>query len=159
MRPSRSSLGRNRLSGSSLVEFALGATIMFSIFAGTFQWGYTFYIYNNVQTAVNNGARYAALRVYDSSTHTPSDCFIAAVQNMVAYGDPSGATTNTVAPGLTPARVSVTGTFNNGVPSQLTVGILSYTINAVVTSTTVTNKPQMTYPFMGRFAPGETCVP
>jgi len=149
---------RKRESGSAMIEFALGATMLIYVFTGTFQWGYTFFVYNNVQTAVNNGAKYAALKAYDLSTATPSTCFKTAVQNMVAYGDPTGNTTNSVAPGLTPAKVTLTVTFANNIPSQMTVGISTYTINAVVGSTTVNNKPQMTYPYIGRYAPGENCV-
>jgi Flp pilus assembly protein TadG len=149
---------RKRQSGSAMVEFAIGATVLASVFTGTFQWGYTFYVYNNLQTAVNNGARYAAYRVYDSTTSTPSSCFATAVKDMVAYSDPTGATTNPAAPELTPSAVSVTATFTNGVPSTLTVGISTYIIHAAVANTTVNNKPQMTYPFLGRYAPGETCA-
>ena len=78
---------------------------------------------------------------------------------MVAYGDPSGNTTTPIAPGLAPSMVTVAATFSNGVPSHLTVGVTGYTINAVMGTTTLTNKPQMTYPFMGRYAPGEVCAP
>jgi Flp pilus assembly protein TadG len=140
-----------------MVEFAIGATVLASVFTGTFEFGYLFYIYNNVETAVNNGAKYAALRVYEVNSASASTCFKTAVQNMVAYGDPSGATTNSVAPGLTPSKVTVTATFANSVPSQMTVAINSYAINAVVATITLTNKPQATYPFIGRYAPGETC--
>jgi len=141
-----------------MVEFAIGATILASVFTGTFEFGYLFYIYNNVETAVNNGAKYAALRAYEMTSTSASSCFTTAVQDMVAYGDPSGATTNSVAPGLTPSKVTVTVTFANSVPSQMTVAINSYTINAVVATITLTNKPQATYPFLGRYAPGETCA-
>src|SRR5262245_35466328 len=136
--------------GSSMVEFALGSFVLMSAFTGTFQWGYTFYIYNNLQNAVNDGAKYAALRVYESNSATPSNCFTTAVQDMVAYGDPSGNSTTPVAPRLAPSQVTVAATFANGVPSHLTVGINGYTINAVMGTATLTNKPQMTYPFLGR---------
>ena len=45
-----------------MVEFALGSSLLVAAFTGTFQFGYTFYVYNNIETAVNNGAKYAALR-------------------------------------------------------------------------------------------------
>lgn len=146
-----------RQKGNALIEFALGSGVLMSAFAGTFQFGYSFYVYDNLQNAVNNGAKYAGLRAYDSSTSTPSTCFLTAVQDMVAYGDPTGTTTTPVAPHLSPSNVFLNVTFSNGVPSQFTVGISSYTINSVVASINLTNKPQMTYPFLGRYAPGNPC--
>ncbi len=151
---------RRRQGGSAIVEFALGSFILVFVFTGTFEFGYTFYIYNNLQTAVNNGAKYAALRPYEPTSATPEACFKTAVQNMVAYGDPSGTTTAPVAPSLAPSNVTLTPTFTNGVPSAMTVGITGYTLNAVVQKFTLTNKPQATYPYLGRYAggDGETCV-
>jgi Flp pilus assembly protein TadG len=148
---------RKSRSGTAIIEFAIGSGILMAVFGGTFEFGYTFYIYNNLETAVNNGAKYAALRVYEQTTNTPSACFTSAVQDMVAYADPTGTTTTPVAPGLAPGNVSVTATFNNSVPSQVTVGLSSYTIDSVFARITLTNKPQITYPFLGRYAPGETC--
>ena len=101
---SRSRQGGSRSTGSVMVEFAIGASLLAAVFAGTFQFGYTFYVYNNVQTAVNNGAKYAALRTYEQTSSTPSSCFTTAVQDMVVYGDPTGVTTTPVAPGLKPAK-------------------------------------------------------
>jgi Flp pilus assembly protein TadG len=161
MRILASKRDRKGESGSAMIEFALGATMMAYIFIGTFQWGYTFFVYNNVLSAVNNGAKFASLKTYDSTTATPSTCFTTSIKNMVAYGDPTGNTTNTVAPGLTPSKVTLSFTFDpvtGLVPQQVTVGISSYTINAVVGSTTLTSKPQMTFPYTGRYAPGEACV-
>src|SRR5712692_3517565 len=72
--------------GNAMLEFAIGATTLVSIFAGTFQFGYTFYQYNLLKNAVENGTTYAALKTYDSSTSTPSNNFKTAVQNIVVYG-------------------------------------------------------------------------
>ena len=87
-----------------MVEFALGSFLLMGALTGIFEFGYSFYVYNNLQTAVNNGAKYAALRTYESTTSTPSACFQTAVQDMVAYGDPTGANTTPVAPNLTPSN-------------------------------------------------------
>jgi Flp pilus assembly protein TadG len=151
---------QRRRRGNAIVEFALGSGMLMAVFTGTFEFGYTFYVYNNLQTAVNNGAKYAALRPYEPTSATPEACFTTAVQNMVAYGDPSGTTTTPVAPGLTPAKVALTVTFAKGVPSAMTVGITGYTLDAVVAKFTLNNKPQATYPYLGRYAggDGETCV-
>jgi Flp pilus assembly protein TadG len=144
--------------GSALVEFAIGSSILMAVFAGTYQFGYSFYVYNNLQTAVNNGAKYASLRTYEQATGTPSSCFSDAVENMVVYGNPSGGTIP-VAPNLGTDNVFIVTTFSNGVPSTMTVGISNYTIDAVFKRFPLTNKPQVTYPFLGRYAPGNPCTP
>jgi Flp pilus assembly protein TadG len=150
--------GRSGERGNTVVELALGVGILSAVFTGTFQYGYTFYVYNNVQTAVNNGAKYAALRTYEQTTNSPSTCFTTAVQDMVAYGDPTGTTTTPVAPGLAPSDVVLSVTFSNGVPSQMQVNITNYSINSVFGSVNFTNKPSATYPFLGRYAPTNSCV-
>jgi Flp pilus assembly protein TadG len=138
--------------GSSLVEFALSFGLLFLILAGVFQFGYAYYVYSTLEGAVRGGARYASLRAYDSSTATPSSGYLAAVRNAVVYGNPSGGT-QPVALGLTPAKVTVTVNMDRNAPSRITVGINNYTINSVVRSFTLVNKPRATFPFMGRFAP------
>ena len=148
---------RRRRSGTAIIEFAIGSGVLMAVFAGTFEFGYTFYVYNNLQSAVNNGAKYAAMRTYDSTNSTPSDCFNSAVKNMVVYGDPTGTATTPVAPGLSTSNVSVTPAFAKSVPSQMTVAVSGYTINSVFANITLTNKPQVTYPFLGGYAPGTTC--
>lgn len=148
-RTTASSKGRR---GNSLVEFALSFGFLFSVFAGVFQFGYAYFIYNTLESAVRAGARYASLRVYDSGTPTPSDAYLTAVRNMVVYGSPDGGV-QPVAPGLTPAKVNVTVTFDRNVPKDVTVSIVNYTLNAVLTSYQLNGKPKLTFAYMGRFAP------
>ena len=138
--------------GNIMIEFAIGASVLTSIFAGTFQFGYTFYQYNLLKNAVSDGARYASLRTYDSSTSTPSSAFQTAVQNMVVYGDPAGGSAP-VAPNLATSNVNLNVTFTNGVPSTMTVSITGYTIGAVFGSTTLTNKPSVNYAYQGVYSP------
>ena len=138
--------------GNIMIEFAIGAGVLTSIFAGTFQFGYTFYQYNLLKNAVGDGARYASLRNYDSSSSTPSDTFKQAVQNMVVYGDPGGGT-SPVAPHLTTSNVNLNVTFTNGIPTAMAVSITDYTIGAVFGSTTLTNKPVVTYAYQGIYQP------
>lgn len=144
-------LSRRGRRGNALIEFAIGAFVLGFIFMGTFQFGYAFYIYNNLLEAVDSGAKYAALRAYDSSTTTPSSAFQTAVQNMVVYGQPS-AGTETVAPGLQTSQVNLAVTFNNGVPSQMQVSLLNYPLNAVMQTFNL-SKPQVTYSYMGVYSP------
>jgi Flp pilus assembly protein TadG len=121
------------------------------VFAGTFEFGYTFYKYNTLVTAVNDGARYASLRQYDSATTTPSAAFLSAVQKMVVYGSPSEGTTP-IAPALATSNVNLTVTFTNSIPTAMTVSIQGYTIDSIFAKTTI-NKPKVTYPYLGIFEP------
>ena len=94
-------LGRARdRRGNAILEFAIGSGILVAVFTGTFQFGFTFLQYNNLQNAVARGARYASLVPYDSPTTVPSAAFQTAVQNMVLYGSPTAGTTPVLA-GLT----------------------------------------------------------
>jgi Flp pilus assembly protein TadG len=138
--------------GNVMIEFAIGATVLLAGFGGTFQFGYTFYEYNILKNAVNDGAHYASLQIYDSNNATPSNSFKQAVRNMVVYGNPAGGT-NPVTPGLATANVNVTATFAKGVPSAMTVSIAGYTVNAVFGSTTFNGKPTATYAYQGIYEP------
>jgi len=144
--------------GNVMVEFAIGAGVLVFVFAGTFQFGYTFYQYNILKNAVSDGAHYASLRPYDSKTTTPSAGFKTAVRNMVVYGDPAGGT-SPLAPGLTTGNVNLTVYFTNGlttlpgVPETMTVSIDGYTIGAVFGTTSLANKPSVTYAYQGFFSP------
>lgn len=137
--------------GNVMLEFALGAGVLVLVFMGVFEFGYAFYIYNNLVAAVDNGARYAAYRTYDSDTTTPTSAFSDAVNNMVVYGQPTvGA--KTVVPGLTAGNVVLTPIFTNSVPTGMQVSLSGYSLNAVFTTFTL-NKPVATYPFLGVYAP------
>ncbi len=138
--------------GNAMIEFALSFAILVPVFLGTYEFGYAFYIYNEMQTAVRGGARYASLRTYDSATSTPSEAFVVAVQNMVVYGDPSGGA-QPVVPGLAPENVTVTVSFESGIPRRVTVGINDFQANAVVDMLEFSTKPRVTVPYTGRFDP------
>lgn len=156
-------LARNR-DGNAMLEFAIGAGVLVSVFSGTFQFGFTFLQYNNLQNAAARGARYASLIPYDSSSATPSSSYEAAVKNMVLYGSPTLVTQAVTAgvavltpppalPGLTASNVDVAITFLNGVPSNVTVSITGYAINSVFATTTLVNKPAVTYAYQGIWSP------
>lgn len=135
-----------------MIEFALGSGILVMAFVGTFQFGYTFLQYNNLQNAVARGARYASLIPYDSTTTAPSAAFSSAVKNMVLYGS-STAGISPALPSLTTTNVNLTVTFANGVPSTMTVSISGYSINSIVATSTLTNKPKVTYAYQGIWTP------
>ena len=138
--------------GNVMLEFALGSGLLVAAFGGTFGFGYTFYQYNSLANAVNDGARYASLIPYTSTTTTPKPDFLQAVQNMVVYGDPAGGTVPVV-PGLTTDKVQLNPAFTNGVPTAMTVYINGYKIDAMFAKNTLNNKPQVTYPYVGIYSP------
>jgi Flp pilus assembly protein TadG len=156
---SRSRLRRfGSRAGSSMLEFALGSGILVTVFTATFQYGYVFYQYNTVLNAVNNGAHFGAMQIYDSSSSSPSNTFTTAVKNMVVYGDPTGTNTTPVVKGLATSNVTITiGSVGSAgttfTPTSVTVAITGYTINGVTGKYTLTGKPAVTYPFQGMYCP------
>jgi len=144
-------LARDR-AGNIMVEFALGSGILVMAFVGTFQFGYTFLQYNNLENAVARGARYASLIPYDSTTTAPSPAFLSAVKNMVLYGSATAGTSPAL-PGLLATNVNLTVTFLNGVPTAMTVSVSGYSINSIFATSTLTNKPKVTYAYQGIWTP------
>jgi Flp pilus assembly protein TadG len=138
--------------GNAILEFAIGSGILVAAFTGTFQFGYTFLQYNNLENAVIRGARYASLVPYDSASSTPTTAFTTAVQNMVLYGSPTAGASPQL-PGLTPGNVNLTVTFANGIPTGMTVSTSGYTIDSVFAKTVLTNKPNVTYAYQGIWSP------
>src|SRR6266481_6609907 len=116
--------------GNAMIEFALATGILVPAFIGTFQFGYTFHIYNNLNSAVRGGARYASMQSYDSGTSTPSTAFSTAVANMTVYGNSAG-TGNPVAPGLSTDNVEVLAIMKGAIPSSITVQVTGYSVDAV----------------------------
>lgn len=137
-----------------MVEFAIGVTMLATVFAGTFSYGYTFYRYNTLLAAVNAGARYASLRPYDSTSTTPTTAFQTAVANMVVYNDPAPATgTSPVVPGLATSHVNLAVTFTDGVPTAMTVSLTGFSFTTIFGTTTLNGKPLARYAFQGLYAP------
>jgi len=143
-----------RRNGNVMIEFAIGSGLLLAAFTGTFQFGYTFLQYNNLQNAVARGARYASLVPYDSLTSAASTAFTTKVKNMVLYGSTTAGTTP-VLPGLTAANINVVPFFDPTlkIPTRMTVSITGYTINSIFSSSTLTNKPQVTYTYQGVWSP------
>ena len=143
---------QRRDSGNAMIEFALSFALLFPTLAGCYQFGYAFFVYNQMQSAVRSGARYASLRTYNSSTATPSASYVAAVRNTVVYGNPAGGTAPVV-PGLTPENVVVSAVFVNGVPREITVGYQNFRADAVLKLIDFNQKPYVTIPYLGRYDP------
>jgi len=138
--------------GNALLEFALAAGVLVPAFTGTFQYGYTFYVYNNLESAVRDGARYASMIPYNSSSSTPTAAYTTAVQNTVVYGNSAG-TGSAVVSGLTTSNVQVIPTMAGAIPKTITVQITGFAVNAIFGTTTFTGKPSTTFSYTGTPAP------
>ena len=144
--------------GNALIEFALSFFLIFAVFSGIFQFAYSFYVYNTLVVAVREGARYASLKPYDSTTTTPTSGFQNAVRNMVIYGDPNPADgAQPVVPGLQAGNVALTvtggGTGTLTAPSQMTVSITGFSVDAVFGTWNLSGKPNATFPYLGILTP------
>jgi hypothetical protein len=141
------------LRGSVIVELTLSLTFLSALFLGTWQYGYSFYIYGELEQAVRAGARYASMLTYNSGSQTPTAAFTTAVQNVVVYGDPSPANGATpIVPGLTTNNVLVTPVWSS-LPTGMTVSITDYTIPTYFGNATLNGKPTTTFPFVGIYGP------
>jgi Flp pilus assembly protein TadG len=141
-----------------MIEFALSAGILLPCVAGTFQFGYGMYTYNRLQSAIDNGGRYASQRTYRTlAGSTDTDKVKLAVKNEVVYGTPSP--TNSSVPvvnGIGTGNVNVAFSPTVGVPTSVTVSVGSFTVDTIFTSYTFTGKPVVTFPYVGRYAPEES---
>lgn len=149
---------RPRQSGHAMIELAVSAGVMVACLAGTVQFGYTFYIYNELVTAVGNGGRYAAMRTYRAAAPSDIEKGKAAIRNMVVYGDsrPAPNALPQVA-NLKPEQVQVDWVMDDSgtQPAAVNVTIADYTVDAAFGMFRFTGKPAVEYPFVGRFAPSE----
>lgn len=134
--------------GNALVELAVCSAVIVPLFAGIFQFGYGFYNYNRVVSAVRTGARYASLRKLDASDQA---AYQTAVKNMVVYGDPAGGTTPVVN-GLTTSQVDV-NPYPSTAPDTVTVKLNTWTLNTLFKTFTFPNKPAVTFRYTGIFIP------
>ena len=149
------SLNIKRQRGHAMLELAISAGVMVSCLVGTFQFGYTFYTYNQLVTAVGNGARYAAQHTYRTSSDG-LDRDNAAIRNMVVYGDAQPAPDAApVVPKLTPAEVEVRWDLaGDGAPLSVNGAIKGYTTDAIFRSFTFNGRPAVQFPYVGNYAPG-----
>lgn len=141
-----------RRRGNAMVEFAAAASLMLPVFFGTFHFGYSYYVYNNLETSLRAAARYAAARTYDSPDETPSEEYQTAVRNMAVYGNPAGGAA-TVAPNLSPSNVVVRMAFAGGAPARVTVEVAGYRLTGLFGNVTLNGKPRVTFPYLGRWDP------
>ena len=144
--------------GHAMIELAVSATVMVTFLAGTFQFGYTFYVYNQLVNAVGNGARYAAQRTYRAATGQDVDRGNQAIKNLVVYGDaqPAPGAAPMVA-NLKPEHVDVRWVLNgDGAPAGVDVAIRGYAVDAAFQVFSFEGRPSVEFPYVGRYAPAES---
>jgi Flp pilus assembly protein TadG len=137
---------RRGRSGSSLVEFALGIGLLWMLFAGIYQFGYSFYIYNRLQLSVSNAAMYASMTTYDASK---PDLFITTIKNLVVYGTVT-AGTKPIIPGLTAGNVEIVTNPIANLPTVVTIRVRNYQISSIFARYMLAEKPRVTTLFIGQ---------
>ncbi|HEV2198752.1 MAG TPA: hypothetical protein VGR73_02955 [Bryobacteraceae bacterium] len=135
--------------GNALLEFALGWWFIWLLFSGVYQIGYAYYVYNSLLTSVTNAAELGSKLGYDNGS---PGTYTTALKNMVVYGDEAAGTTPIV-PNLTTAMVTVNVTTQGsvGAPSDVTIYINGYTIDALFSKFNLTTKPRATAAYFGQF--------
>jgi Flp pilus assembly protein TadG len=143
--------------GHAMLELAVSAGVMVSCLAGVFQFGYTFYVYDQLVSAVGNGARYAAQRTFRAASPQDIERGDKAIRNLVVYGDAQpSADATPVVHNLKPEQVEVRWTRGgNGVPVAVDVTVHHYTVDAAFRSFTFDGRPSVEFPYVGRYAPAE----
>jgi Flp pilus assembly protein TadG len=144
---------KRRERGHAMIELAFSATVMVACLGGTFQFGYTFYVYNQLVTAVGNGGRYAATR----TLRADEEKFGRAVRNMVVFGDAQPvADAKPAIAGLSPDKVDVKLVRDeSGKVSAVDVSIREFAVDAVFKTFTFSGRPGVEFPYVGRYAPTE----
>ena len=142
----RRKIGKQSERGNALIEFALGFAVLWALFSGIFQFGYSFYVYNTLLGSVADAAELGSKMTYD--TANPSQ-FTSALQNMVVYGNTTAGTTPMV-PGLSTSNVTIGVNPQAGIPTNVTVTINNYALDAVFTKFTFNGKPRATAVYLGQ---------
>jgi Flp pilus assembly protein TadG len=147
--------------GNAMIEFALAAMVLTYAFTAVFQFGYSMYLYNELGSALRAGARYASLaKLSNGGDKTIPTAYATAVKNMVVYGNTSPAAGDQpVVPSLTTAQVNMSMNWDGGsVPTDCTISISSYTIDAIFKTFTLSGKPSYNVPYFGQYcSSGASC--
>jgi Flp pilus assembly protein TadG len=144
--------------GHAMLELAFAAMVMASCLGGTVEFGYTFLVYDQLVSAVGNGGRYAAMRTYRSATPEDIEKGRGAIRNLIVYGNSQPETgAAPVVAGLAPENVKVDWVMDEkGAPAAVDVSIVNYQVHAVFGAFTFTGRPSAEFPYVGRYAPGES---
>lgn len=150
------SLRRNQ-KGHAMLELAISAGVMVTCLSGTFQFGYTFYTYNQLVSAVGNGARYASMRPYRAASDEDVQKSIQAIRNMVVYGDPHPALgAAPVVANLQSDQIEVKWIQeDSSAPTSVSVSLKNYSVNGLFGAFDFSGRPAVEFPFVGTYAPSE----
>jgi len=109
--------------GSTLVEYAIGASVFLMAVFAVLEFGRVLWAHNALTDASRQGARYAVL-------HTPSED--TNIKNLVVYGNTAGGT-KPIVPGLTTSMVQISRSGDFSVNSgTATVKITGYQFQFVL---------------------------
>ncbi len=134
---------RRNQRGHAMLELAISAGVMVTCLGGTFQFGYTFYVYNQLVSAVGDGARYASVRPVTADVEADK----AAIRNMVVYAEPKpspGAIP--VVRNLKPEQVRVEYVQDG---AAVRVAIEGYKVDAVFGEFEFSGRPGVEFPVIG----------
>ena len=122
-------VSRKNERGTTLLEFAIVATIFFTSLFAVIEFGRLYWTHSALKDAARRGARYAIVRKNDAAS-------ILAVQKAVVYGDPNAnpATAKPLINGLTTSNVVVDYKKFDGIllSAQATVSITNYQFKFIV---------------------------
>lgn len=111
--------------GSTLVEYAIGASVFIMAVFAVLEFGRALWAHNALTDAARQGARYAVL-------HTPGGAEDTNIKNLVVYGSTSGGT-KPIVPGLSTSNVQITRSGDFSVNSgTATVKITNYSFQFVL---------------------------
>ena len=111
--------------GSTLVEYAIGATVFVMAVFAVLEFGRALWAHNALTDAARQGARYASL-------HMPGGAEDTNIKNLVVYGNKDGGT-KPIVPGLTTGMVQISRTGDFSVNSgTATVKITGYQFQFVL---------------------------
>ena len=109
--------------GSTLVEYAIGATVFIMAVFAVLEFGRAVWAHNALTDAARRGARYAVLNQPNADT---------AIKNVVVYGNPAGGT-RPLLPGLSTTNVQISRSADFGINSgTATVKITGYRFQFVL---------------------------
>lgn len=146
-----------RQRGSALIELALTSTVLVGLLVGAFQFGYSFYAYDRLESAIHSGVRFASRQPYTVRTKSCEQKMLSSIQNLVVYGDPDAeAGAKPAVSGLEPRHIQVEYKRDGrGVPFEVRVSIRNYTFEAGFSRFELKGKPWAVAPYLGRYAPNE----
>ncbi len=94
----RCNISKKSERGTTLVEFAIGATVFFTVMFAIVEFGRMLYVHNGLSDAARRGARYAVV-------HGETD--VANVKRMAVYGNTDGGTQQPLVDHLTTDNIVV----------------------------------------------------